>query len=140
MKLADVEQGLPRALAVVERRLVFAMLHPFTPACEIDKMIPPNGSDPKRGEDQVLTFFHCRTKEELGPIWGEKLKHNDRHIRIAPIGEIEIAQGKSASLAVMFRRDQQILNHVVKSLTRVASLTDEGRQVVVAAYEIYLRS
>lgn len=127
----------PRELAVVERRVVFAMLHINAPPCDIDKVIPPPDRKQRRDEDSALTFFQCRLRPELGDTWKAKLSRPESHIRFALLGAVDTPEG-GVELAVNFRRDQQIFATQLSGLTRVASLTTDGLQVLNAAYDLYL--
>lgn len=134
----DVELA-ERELALCERRVVIAMLHPESVACEIDKMIPPDGRPPKPAEDNVLAFFECPRAEQLGSVWREKLKHPERHKRLMPLPEkLKVPQGQPTHYAVQFRRLQQFTNIEAAGFTRVASLTEPGLEAVRVAYEIFL--
>jgi len=138
-RVSDVTLG-PRELAINERRLVYAMLHPFAPPCDIDKIIPPAGrKQPAESEDNALTFFHCRTRIEISDAWTRKLKDPESHIRFALLGEIQTEDSR-LELAVNFRRDQQIATPLPPGMERIASLTVLGREFINRAYESYLRT
>lgn len=126
-----------RELALCERRLVVAMLDPCIPPCEIDKMLP-SGKSPRAAEDAVLAFFECVTAATLGPIWTEKLKHPERHKRLAPLPERLPLPGGDTFVAVQFRRVQHFTNIEVAKFTRIASLTKAGLTGIRVACDIYL--
>ncbi len=112
---------LPVERVSVERRSVYAMLHPEFPPCQIDKVLPPSGRALAFSDDHVLTMFHCVERKDIKALWEEILKHPERHKRFGLLGEVTLPDGKVTELAVSFRRSQQIFAKHVKSLARIAS-------------------
>jgi hypothetical protein len=125
-------------MAVMQRRVVFAMLHIKSPGCDIDKIVPPPGRKFVEDEDSALTFFHCRTRADLGQIWTHKFSDPDSHKRFALLGPIETPNG-AVELAVNFRREQQLYATQIPQVLRIASLNERGLEFVNSAYDIYLR-
>jgi hypothetical protein len=130
-----------RELAVIERRLICAMVHVLAPPCDIDKVVPPpdDARKVKIDEDATITFFECKLRNALGPVWNEKLSHADRHIRFAIVGPVPLTEADPIELAVNFRREQQLFRGQIDVGKRIASLTTEGLEIVRAAYDMYLR-
>jgi hypothetical protein len=137
IKPEDVQR---RELAVLERRIVFAMLHILAPPCDIDKVVPPDDRTVQNNEDSTLTFFQCKDRAELEPaLWKEKLKHPESHRRFALLGPVNVPKVGAVELAVNFRREQQLFRTRIDPQQRLASLTEEGLAVVRAAFDLYLR-
>ena len=130
---------------LIEMRLSYAILHPLTPPCDIDKMIQPKRQpgwkQPLESEEHVLTFFHCRERRTMEQIWQHKLKHPDDAggKRYHLIGALPTSgNGKSIELAISFRREQQLCASVVKDLSVIATLTDDGLKAYREAWLEYL--
>ena len=144
-----VEQPSPedkRQLQVIERRRIFAVIHPLMPECEIDDLIEPHDKSRKAkapSEETVIPFFQCLLRGDIpDALWNEKVKHPDRHRAIFYLGCVPGmigGDGKPLALMANFRQEQQVQGYRAATLTRIASLTEDGLKVFRGAYWDYLR-
>jgi hypothetical protein len=122
----------------MDRRLVFAMLDPTTPGCQINKVIPddPAQKRPAFSEDRVLTLLHCVQRGEVQRDWDDKRK-NGGHKRLGFLGPITLPNEEVVELAVSFRRNQQFLARDVERFERIASPLDDVEGTHAANLIIY---
>jgi hypothetical protein len=138
--VGDLPAGLQAVEKVaLEQRLVFAVLDPQTPACDINKMIPDDRGEKLFSEDDVFTLYHCHTRQQIQRQWKEKLQRGG-HKRYGLLGRI--GEDADVQLAVSFRRYQQFKARDVATYQRIASLLDdvEGQPAInllLAAYDEY---
>lgn len=117
------------------------MLDPQIPGCDINKMIPDDGTQNLYSSDDVFTLYHCHTRQQIQSQWKEKLKKGGFN-RYGILGEIDIEKLPSVQLAVSWRRYQQFNARDVSSFKRIASpLVDAtgpvGLNAVLGAYGEY---
>jgi hypothetical protein len=131
----------PNEFVKVRRRMSYAMVHPQFPPCHIDKVIPPRDRrQPYFSEDLVMTMFHCVERSEIPVLWDEKLKHPENHRRIGLLGDVLLPNGKFVSLAVNWRRSQQIYGkHLARSSRIATAVSEEHFDGLTAILGLYLQ-
>ncbi|MDB5094371.1 MAG: hypothetical protein JWO85_2472 [Candidatus Eremiobacteraeota bacterium] len=106
------------------QRLVFAMLSPLMPACDIDRMVPDGKGARPYSPDDVFTLYHCITRQQIQTQWRDKLKRGGMN-RYAVLERVELPDATVVELAVSWRRLQQFSARDLAGFTRIASPLDD---------------